>query len=120
LSLKSQLLKGVLEGCILAVIAREEIYGYELSVKLAEYGLKFVSEGSIYPVLLRMQKDNLITGTLRESPNGPKRKYYRLTDSGRQALEEFKDNWMDMKVAVDHILYQRGVNHDSRRDDPIK
>ncbi|MED1420902.1 PadR family transcriptional regulator [Bacillus smithii] len=120
MSLKSQLLKGVLEGCILAVIAREEIYGYELSMKLAEYGLTFVSEGSIYPVLLRMQKENLISGTLKDSPNGPKRKYYRLTDSGRQALEEFKENWMDLKVAVDHILNQRSENPDSRRDDPSK
>lgn len=100
------------------MIAREEIYGYELSVKLAEQGLTFVSEGSIYPVLLRMQKENLITGTLRESPNGPKRKYYRLTDSGRQALEEFKENWMELKEAVDHILIQRSVYNDSERNDP--
>lgn len=104
----------------MAVIAREEIYGYELSKKLAEYGLTFVSEGSIYPVLLRMQKDNLISGSLRDSPNGPKRKYYRLTESGRQALEKFKENWMNMKVAVDRILNQRSVNDDSRRDDPSK
>lgn len=109
-SSKSQLLKGVLEGCILAVISREEIYGYELSVKLAECGLTFVSEGSIYPILLRMQKENLITGTLRDSPSGPKRKYYRLTEKGQEALDVFRANWEAMKVAVDYILQQGSVN----------
>ncbi|WP_077616252.1 PadR family transcriptional regulator [Caenibacillus caldisaponilyticus] len=117
MALKSQLLKGVLEGCILAVIAREEVYGYELSVKLAEYGLTFVSEGSIYPVLLRMQKEQLISGILRDSPNGPKRKYYRLTEKGHQALEEFKENWMDMKAAVERILNQGSGEDDGRRND---
>ncbi len=111
---KSQLLKGVLEGCILAVMAHEEIYGYELSVKLAEYGLTFVSEGSIYPVLLRMQKEKLIVGTLKDSPNGPPRKYYQLTDEGRRALEVFKRDWMDMKEAVDRILHQGRVDNARR------
>ncbi len=52
----SQMLKGVLEGCILYIISQEEVYGYELSTKLNKYGFTFVSEGSIYPLLLRMQK----------------------------------------------------------------
>lgn len=102
--MRSQLLKGVLEGCILSLMAREETYGYELIVKLAEHGLTFVSEGSIYPVLLRMQKEKLITGTLRDSPSGPKRKYYRLTDEGHEALAAFKKDWNVMKEAVDRIL----------------
>ena len=103
---KSQLLKGVLEGCILAVMRQEEIYGYELSVRLSEYGLNFVSEGSIYPVLLRLQKENLIVGKLKESPNGPPRKYYRLTEEGHRALEGFRREWTELKTAVDRILQQ--------------
>lgn len=54
----SQMLKGVLEGCILYIISQEEVYGYELSAKLNKHGFTFVSEGSIYPLLLRMQKKN--------------------------------------------------------------
>lgn len=59
MSMRSQLLKGVLEGCLLAVISNETVYGYELSKKLQDQGLE-VSEGSIYPILLRLQKDDLI------------------------------------------------------------
>lgn len=86
----SQMLKGVLEGCILYIISQEEVYGYELSTKLNKYGFTFVSEGSIYPLLLRMQKEKLIEGTLKASSLGPKRKYYHVTDKGLEQLEEFK------------------------------
>ncbi len=103
LSLRSQLLKGILEGCILAVISRQSVYGYELSVKLQEYGL-VVSEGSIYPVLLRLQKEKLIRGEMKKSPSGPNRKYYFLTDQGELALEDFKAHWEELKIPVDRLL----------------
>ena len=70
--MRSQLLKGVLEGCLLAVISNETVYGYELSKKLQDQGLE-VSEGSIYPILLRLQKDDLIYGKMEKSPSGPNR-----------------------------------------------
>lgn len=101
---RSQLLKGVLEGCILAIIAQAPTYGYELSLKLQEFGLEEVSEGSIYPILLRLQKFDLITGTMQKSAAGPKRKYYHLTESGKQALATFTDQWEAMKGPVDSML----------------
>lgn len=103
MSLRSQLLKGILEGCILAVISRQSVYGYEISIKLQDYGL-IVSEGSIYPVLLRLQKEKLIRGEMKDSPNGPNRKYYFLTEQGTLALEEFKVNWEELKKPVDRLL----------------
>ncbi|GIQ69055.1 PadR family transcriptional regulator [Xylanibacillus composti] len=103
MSLRSQLLKGILEGCILAVISRQSVYGYELSMKLQTFGLE-VSEGSIYPILLRLQKEQLIRGEMRESPSGPNRKYYFLTKEGEQALSDFADNWESLKTPVDQIL----------------
>lgn len=103
LSLRSQLLKGILEGCILAIIKRQAVYGYELSLKLKEYGLS-VSEGSIYPILLRLQKEKLISGEMKQSPSGPNRKYYFLTEQGREALEEFEVNWEEVKKPVDLLL----------------
>lgn len=106
ISLRSQLLKGILEGCILAIIKQETIYGYELSLKLQEFGLE-VSEGSIYPILLRLQKDKLIRGEMKKSPNGPNRKYYFITEEGEKALEDFKVNWEGIKGPVD-ILLTRG------------
>ncbi|MBS4537096.1 PadR family transcriptional regulator [Clostridium sp. D2Q-11] len=99
----TQLLKGILEGCILEVISINPIYGYELSVKLQEYDLN-VSEGSIYPVLLRLQKKKLIKGEVKKSPNGPNRKYYYLTEEGIKSLEDFKENWNKIRNQVDNLL----------------
>jgi PadR family transcriptional regulator, regulatory protein PadR len=107
-SRRSQLLKGVLEGCILAIINQQPTYGYELSVKLLEFGLSDVSEGSIYPILLRLQKEELIKGTMQKSEFGPKRKYYHLTELGRDALAEFIHQWNSIKTPVDSILTKGG------------
>lgn len=93
MSIRSQLLKGILDGCVLAVIAKETVYGYELSEKLQRAGLKDVSEGTIYPVLLRLQKNEFIVGEMRPSESGPNRKYYSLTEKGKEALEEIKAEW---------------------------
>ncbi|MEY8347751.1 PadR family transcriptional regulator [Bacillus cereus] len=102
----SQMLKGVLEGCILYIISQEEVYGYELSTKLNQHGFTFVSEGSIYPLLLRMQKEKLIAGTLKTSSLGPKRKYYHVTDKGFDQLEEFKKSWGMVSTTVNNLLLQ--------------
>ena len=93
MSIRSQLLKGILDGCVLAVIEKETVYGYELSEKLQKAGLKDVSEGTIYPVLLRLQKNEYIVGEMRPSESGPNRKYYSLTDKGKEALEEIRTEW---------------------------
>ncbi|MDM5189158.1 PadR family transcriptional regulator [Bacillus sp. DX4.1] len=100
----SQMLKGVLEGCILYIISQEEVYGYELSTKLNQYDFTFVSEGSIYPLLLRMQKEKLIEGTLKTSNLGPKRKYYHLTEKGLEQLEVFKGSWDMVSTTVNRLL----------------
>lgn len=100
----SQMLKGVLEGCILYIISQEEVYGYELSTKLNKHGFTFVSEASIYPLLLRMQKEKLIEGTLKASSLGPKRKYYHVTDKGVEQLEEFKKSWGMVSTTVNNLL----------------
>lgn len=100
----SQMLKGILEGCILYIISQEEVYGYELSTKLNQYGFTFVSEGSIYPFLLRIQKEKLIEGTLKTSNLGPKRRYYHLTEKGLEQLEVFKENWDMVSTTVSRLL----------------
>lgn len=106
MAIRSQLLKGILEGCILAIISREMVYGYELAMKLQKQGLD-VSEGSIYPLLLRLQKEKLIKGQMRKSPSGPNRKYYHLTESGRESLQVFKENWEKLKPPVDQLLHKK-------------
>lgn len=105
---KSQMLKGVLEGCILAVIEERPTYGYELYLRLSEQGLQSVSEGSIYPVLLRIQKEGLVEGTMVKSTNGPNRKYYSLTDKGKETLVQFKQEWEVLAESVNHIVLRKG------------
>ncbi|STO06899.1 MULTISPECIES: PadR family transcriptional regulator [Exiguobacterium] len=101
----SQMLKGLLEGCLLAIIDKGETYGYEMSEKLQAYGFTMVSEGSIYPVLLRMKKDGWVETIQKTLPSGgPKRKYYILTDAGRQELLAFKQRWAEVSSGVDRVL----------------
>lgn len=100
----TQMLKGILEGCLLAVISEEEVYGYEMTKKLELYGFNMVSEGSIYPLLIRMKKDGLVTTTTKASESGPKRKYYSLTDKGNEQLVSFMETWKNISTSVNKLL----------------
>lgn len=102
--MRSQLLKGILDGCILAVIEQESVYGYTLSQRLHEQGLIEISEGTIYPILLRLQRNGYIVGEMRPSDTGPNRKYYSLTEEGKKALTRMKIEWKEIFPAVNDIL----------------
>ncbi|WP_267244081.1 PadR family transcriptional regulator [Streptomyces sp. PR69] len=102
---RSQLLRGVLDLCLLALIAERPRYGFEIAASLAENGLELVSEGSIYPLLARLQKSGLIDAYRASSPaGGAPRKYYRLTDAGRAALAAGRTTWRGFAAAVDRTL----------------
>jgi PadR family transcriptional regulator PadR len=105
------MLKGLLEGSLLALIAKGETYGYEMTEKLKEYQFAVVSEGSIYPVLMRLEKNNFVISTKRASPSGPKRKYYSITDEGLKELDRFKEYWEQLSFGVDSLL-QEGDGED--------
>lgn len=104
MSVRSELLKGILDGCVLAIIEKEVIYGYELSAKLQSIGLDDVSEGTIYPVLLRLQKNHWIAGEMRASESGPRRKYYTLTEEGEEALAIVRMEWGKIASPVTKLL----------------
>lgn len=91
----------------MSIINQQPTYGYELSLKLQEFGLADVSEGSIYPILLRLQREGQIVGEMRNSDTGPRRKYYQLTDLGQESLEEFTRQWELLKIPVDNIIANR-------------
>lgn len=101
---RSQLLKGVLDACVMAVVEAEPVYGYELSQKLQKMGLPDISDGTIYPVLLRLQKNGFIRGEMRPSDAGPNRKYYFLTDAGKEELGGIADEWQQIAVPVSELL----------------
>lgn len=100
----SQMLKGTLEGCILKVIGRSETYGYEITQQLRQYGFSEIAEGTIYPLLLRLEKNGLISAQYRQSALGPKRKYFSLTDKGIEELWCFSKNWMELENAVNQVM----------------
>jgi len=100
----SQMLKGTLEGCILKVISQKETYGYEISEKLREYGFSNISEGTIYPLLLRLEKNGLIIAQYRESPVGPKRKYFSLAQAGNEEMDRFYSSWIELKNAINKLF----------------
>jgi len=100
----SQLRRGVLEYCVLAVLRDGERYGFELVKALSAHAGLLSSEGTIYPLLSRLRRSGAVETTWRESPTGPPRRYYRLTDRGEQMLEQFTDQWAHVRDAVDDLL----------------
>jgi len=100
----TQLRKGVLENCVLALLRDQPRYGYELVQELARVDGMLTTEGTIYPLLLRLHRDGLVQTERRDSSDGPPRKYYRLTPAGRRAVASFQDEWRLLRAAVDGIL----------------
>jgi PadR family transcriptional regulator, regulatory protein PadR len=97
-----QLKKGALDLCVLALLSRGDSYAYEIASRLAEaIGM---GEGTIYPLMRRMQSDGLVETYLVESSAGPSRKYYRLTSAGRTGFAAQKDAWRSFAGAVQSIL----------------
>jgi PadR family transcriptional regulator PadR len=97
-----QLKKGALELCVLALLARRESYAYEIASTLAT--AVGMGEGTIYPLMRRMQDDGLVDTRIVESSSGPPRKYYRLTPSGRTAFAAQKREWRAFADAVTQLL----------------
>lgn len=107
----SQLLRGVLEGSVLAVISRGETYGYEIIAELERCGFDNLQEGTLYPVLTRLEKKGLITCRKAKSPYGPIRKYYSISDNGKDYFEEFKYNYDKITNAVKTAINSVPDNH---------
>jgi PadR family transcriptional regulator PadR len=106
-ALLAQMRKGTLQYCVLALLADEERYGFDLVRALAETDGMVTSEGTIYPLLSRLRRDGLVETTWRESSTGPPRRYYQLTKDGRASLAAFKDEWGRFRDAVDHLVERK-------------
>ena len=102
---KAQMRKGVLEFCILSVLKEKEAYTSEILDTLKNAKL-LVVEGTIYPLLTRLKNDGLLSYRWEESTSGPPRKYYGLTEIGKQFLNELNTTWGELSSAVETITKQ--------------
>ncbi|MCC8424401.1 PadR family transcriptional regulator [Mucilaginibacter sp. UR6-11] len=96
---QTQMRKGILEYCILSIIARDETYASDIIAELKKAQL-LVVEGTLYPLLTRLKNNGLLTYNWVESTSGPPRKYYALSDDGRKMLEQLDKTWHELSFAV--------------------
>ena len=99
----TEMLKGTLEGCVLEIISREETYRYAITRRLNAIGLADVIEGTVYTILLRLEKNGLVQVTKRPSGIGPPRKFYALNDAGREELAAFWEKWDFLRSRIDRL-----------------
>lgn len=110
MSVSDQMMKGLLDAAILGLISYGETYGYEITKRLEEKKFPGISEGSIYPVLLRLSKKGYVTTRMVKSVSGgPKRKYYEITETGLKELIIFNKKWHKLNSGMNNIL---GEIHD--------
>ncbi|AAK78550.1 PadR family transcriptional regulator PadR [Clostridium acetobutylicum] len=100
--MNTQLKKGILELCVLSILDRKDCYGYELVDEISK-SIE-ISEGTIYPLLRRLSKEGFFTTYLQESTEGPPRKYYKLTELGREEKQKLVEEWMEFVEGVNSIL----------------
>lgn len=103
----TQLMKGILEGCVLGIISRGETYGYEILQALEGYGFDNIGEGTLYPVLTRLDKNGYITCRKAKSPMGPIRKYYSISDAGSVYYTAFQENYRKITRCADAVLFPK-------------
>ncbi|TDR71097.1 PadR family transcriptional regulator [Paludibacterium purpuratum] len=105
--MKTQLRKGTLEMCVLALLSRQDSYVYEIVGRLAQS--MEIGEGTIYPLMRRLQADEWVSTYLTESNSGPARKYYTLTASGRSTLASMRGEWDSFVAEINDVLAQSGA-----------
>ena len=101
-NVRAQMRKGVLEYCILLLLAKEDAYASSIITRLKEANM-IVVEGTLYPLLIRQKNQGLLQYRWEESPQGPPRKYYAITDKGREQLEEMNNAWKEIVTTIENI-----------------
>ncbi|TDW13190.1 PadR family transcriptional regulator [Breznakia blatticola] len=100
---QTEMLKGVLEGLVLDIIKKQETYGYEITKTLNEQGFEDVVEGTVYTILIRLEKNGWVDISKKPSSIGPMRKFYTLNTQGQQQLDAFWRSWNELSTKIQHI-----------------
>ncbi len=95
--------KGILEMCVLALLAKRDFYGFELVETISNY--TDISEGTIYPLLRRLTQEKYVETYLQESTSGPPRKYYRMTRHGKKFTQELIQDWKNFSANVNKLIH---------------
>ena len=98
-----EMLKGILEGCVLEIISREDTYGYEITRQLNALGFEDVVEGTVYTILIRLEKNNLVNMKKNKSGLGPPKKLYSLNEAGREELKLFWRKWDFLESKINKL-----------------
>lgn len=109
MNIKTQMIKGFLEGFVLKVLEKESLYTGDIIKKLSDNGLTNISEGTLYPLLLRLENSKFLMAKRINNPLGPSRKVYSITPLGVQELEKITDFWLEFNQICHRIL---GGNND--------
>ena len=103
----TEMLKGVLEGCVLEMIDTKQTYGYAMTRELNALGFSDVVEGTVYTILVRLEKNKLVNIEKKPSELGPPRKFYTLNDAGRQELRRFWEKWEFVESKINELKERR-------------
>lgn len=104
----TQLRKGLLELAILNVLGGESLYGYDIVRRLGDVDGLVITEGTVYPILSRLRNEEYVESFIEESPNGPARKYYRLSARGRAELAHMNQHWQRLHEAIGTLRKEQG------------
>lgn len=99
----TEMLKGILEGCVLEIINRKDTYGYEITRQLNDLGFTDVVEGTVYTILVRFEKNKLVNIQKKRSELGPPRKFYSLNDAGCEELRLFWKKWEFLSSKINEL-----------------
>jgi len=114
-TMNTQFKKGVLELCVLVLLDRKDCYGYEMVEEISRN--IFISEGTIYPLLKRLKTEGLVISYLKEAQDGPPRKYYQITELGKEKKEKLVAEWNEFAMGVSNLLYNRNVDMEGNCDE---
>jgi PadR family transcriptional regulator PadR len=109
---KAQMRKGILEYCILLILSRNDAYASEIITELKNAQM-IVVEGTLYPLLMRQKNQGWLSYRWEESPQGPPRKYYSLTDNGRALLNELDGSWAEMVASIERLRKPSAASNES-------
>ena len=108
----SEMLKGVLEGVVLEIISRDEIYGYEIVKRLTALGFRDIAEGTVYALLVRLERNRYVNIVRKPSEIGPPRKFYTLNERGRNELMSFWTRWDFLSGRIEFLRKVEEIHHE--------